>query len=103
MNANMTLAEPLLFLKIGIHSGASIAVTLNDRLDYFGQTVNVAARIQGLAGASEIYISHQAHNQPDVQSLLTHCDVIEEQVALKGVRNKIDVCKIVLRKEDSSG
>jgi class 3 adenylate cyclase len=72
-------------------------------LDYFGQTVNIAARIQGLAGASEIYISHQAHDQPDVQSLLTHCDVFEEQVTLKGVRNKIDVCKIVLRKEGSSG
>jgi class 3 adenylate cyclase len=27
-------------LKIGIHRGPSIAVTLNDRLDYFGQTVN---------------------------------------------------------------
>jgi hypothetical protein len=33
MNANMKLAEPLLFLKIGIHNGASIAVTLNDRLE----------------------------------------------------------------------
>lgn len=43
---NKTLAEPLLYLKIGIHSGASIAVTLNERLDYFGQTVNIAVRIQ---------------------------------------------------------
>lgn len=99
---NKTRAEPLLFLKIGIHRGASIAVTLNDRLDYFGQTVNIAARIQSLAGASEIYISHEAHSQPEVQDLLTHCDVFEEQVTLKGVRNKIDVCKIVLRTEDGS-
>ncbi len=36
-------------IKIGIHEGPCLAVTLNDRLDYFGQTVNVAARVQSLA------------------------------------------------------
>jgi class 3 adenylate cyclase len=29
-----------LLLKIGIHEGPCLAVTLNDRQDYFGQTVN---------------------------------------------------------------
>ena len=38
-----------LLLKIGIHEGPCLAVTLNDRQDYFGQTVNMAARVQGLA------------------------------------------------------
>jgi class 3 adenylate cyclase len=33
-------------LKIGVHHGAAIAVTLNDELDYFGQTVNIASRVQ---------------------------------------------------------
>lgn len=37
-------AQPLL-LKAGIHYGPCIAVTLNDRLDYFGTTVNLAARL----------------------------------------------------------
>ena len=40
-----------LLIKIGIHEGPCLAVTLNDRLDYFGQTVNIAARVQGLADA----------------------------------------------------
>lgn len=93
---NKTISQPL-HLKIGIHGGASIAVTLNDRLDYFGQTVNMAARIQGLAGANEIYISHSAHSHPDVEHLLTDCDVTEEQAVLKGVSGKVDVCKITLR------
>jgi class 3 adenylate cyclase len=43
-----------LLRKIGRHRGASIAVTLNE-LDYFGQTVNVAARVQSLADTNEIY------------------------------------------------
>ena len=45
-----------LILKIGLHKGAAIAVTLNDRLDYFGQTVNIAARVQNLADADEILL-----------------------------------------------
>jgi len=44
-------------VKMGIHAGPAIAVTLNDRFDYFGQTVNRAARIQGLAHDQEIYFS----------------------------------------------
>ena len=38
-----------LLLKIGIHEGPCLAVILNDRQDYFGQTVNIAARVQALA------------------------------------------------------
>src|SRR3546814_2334232 len=34
-------------IKLGLHRGPCIAVTLNDRLDYFGSTVNLAARLQG--------------------------------------------------------
>ena len=41
-----------LLLKIGIHEGPCLAVMLNDRQDYFGQTVNIASRVQGLATAA---------------------------------------------------
>lgn len=90
---NQQISEDL-FLKIGIHRGPSIVVNLNDRLDYFGQTVNIAARIQGLAGASEIYISREAHSSPEVDALLKNCVVTEEQAVLKGVSGKVLVCKI---------
>ena len=43
-----------LLLKIGIHEGPCLAVVLNDRQDYFGQTVNIAARVQGLADSRSI-------------------------------------------------
>jgi class 3 adenylate cyclase len=39
--------------------GAAIAVTLNERLDYFGQTVNIAARVQNLAGGDEIWMTRR--------------------------------------------
>ncbi|MBV8093504.1 MAG: adenylate/guanylate cyclase domain-containing protein, partial [Acetobacteraceae bacterium] len=43
-----------LTLKIGIHEGPCLAVTLNDRLDYFGPTVNIAARVQAQAASRAI-------------------------------------------------
>ncbi len=59
-----------LILKIGIHKGAAIAVTLNERLDYFGQTVNIASRVQHLADADEIYMSEDVHDDAGVQAAL---------------------------------
>jgi class 3 adenylate cyclase len=90
---NRNISDKLV-LKIGIHTGHSIVVTLNDRLDYFGQTVNIAARIQGLADAGEIYVSQDVYTYPGVQEAIAHCQVTSEQVAVKGVSEKIRVYKI---------
>jgi class 3 adenylate cyclase len=46
---NATHGREDLLLKIGIHEGPCLAVSLNERQDYFGQTVNIASRVQGLA------------------------------------------------------
>jgi class 3 adenylate cyclase len=43
-----------LVLKIGIHEGPCLAVMLNERQDYFGQTVNIASRVQNLAVSDAI-------------------------------------------------
>lgn len=44
-------------LKAGVHAGPCYAVTANGILDYFGQTVNVAARLQGAAHAGELVLA----------------------------------------------
>ena len=41
-----------LLLKIGIHEGPCLAVVLDKRQDYFGRTVNIAARVQDLANSA---------------------------------------------------
>ncbi len=43
-------------LKVGAFAGPCTIVKANDVLDYFGQTVNAAARIQHLAGARELVL-----------------------------------------------
>jgi class 3 adenylate cyclase len=73
-----------LILKIGIHKGSAIAVTLNERLDYFGQTVNIAARIQHLAGADEIYVSGDAYDD-NVEATLKAFKVEAKVAKLRGV------------------
>jgi len=43
---------------------------LNERLDYFGQTVNLAARVQGLAAENDIYMSDEIYRLPGAADLL---------------------------------
>lgn len=83
-----------LALKIGMHRGRSIAVTLNDRIDYFGQTVNIAARVQQLAGAGDMVLSSEVYRQPEVADLLAGFDVTEESGIMKGVEEKIPVFRV---------
>src|SRR5207247_10434655 len=44
-------------VKIGLHEGPCLAVTLNERLDYFGQAVNIAAPVQGLGDSRSIFVT----------------------------------------------
>lgn len=81
-------------LKIGIHTGASIAVTLNEHLDYFGQTVNIAARIQNLAEGDEICISEDVYAAPGVRDILAPFATARTIAELKGVNEKMGVYRI---------
>jgi class 3 adenylate cyclase len=83
-----------LILKIGLHSGAAIAVTLNDRLDYFGQTVNIAARVQNLADADEIYISDEVYGGKGVPDVLAKLAVTEQRASLRGIRDDLRVFRV---------
>ena len=57
-------------LKAAIHYGPSIAVTLNERLDYFGSTVNIASRLEKFSKGGDIIISDAVYNDPEVQDFL---------------------------------
>jgi class 3 adenylate cyclase len=75
MSAQEMLAEPVnggapLTLKAGVHSGPCIAVTLNDRLDYFGSTVNMAARLESLSTGNDVVISRVLYDDPEVREFI---------------------------------
>ena len=57
-------------LKAGMHYGPCIAVTLNDRLDYFGSTVNIASRLEHLSEGADLVMSATVHDDPEVRKFL---------------------------------
>ena len=59
-----------LSLKAGLHVGPCIAVTLNDRLDYFGSTVNLASRLEGQSTGDDVIVSTAVFSDPEVRDLL---------------------------------
>jgi class 3 adenylate cyclase len=78
--------EPL-GLKLGLHEGPALAINNEGTLDYFGQTVNIAARVQGLATAGEIWITDSIMDARDVPEILRRhpLQLSEHRVSLKGV------------------
>ncbi|CAM2145096.1 Adenylate cyclase [Pararobbsia alpina] len=83
-----------LILKIGVHHGPAIAVTLNERLDYFGQTVNIAARVQGVARANEICFTRDVHSAPGVAEVLAPYSVEQDYARLRGVDEEVLVFRV---------
>jgi class 3 adenylate cyclase len=83
-----------LVLKLGIHAGASVVVNLNDRLDYFGSTVNMAARLQGQSEGGDIVLSRVVAADPAVRQLIAAVPAGEESVALKGFADPISFVRL---------
>lgn len=67
-------------IKMGLHSGPVLVVNLNNRLDYFGLTVNTAAHIKDTALPNEVVISQDLFNIPAVKrSILSVTDTVQRQ------------------------
>ena len=89
-------AEHDLALKIGVHEGPCLAVMVNDRLDYFGQTVNIAARVQGLAVSRSIFATKTVVANTRAAELLGAAGLTPtpQQAVLRGVVDEYTVYEI---------
>jgi class 3 adenylate cyclase len=83
-------------LKMGIHEGSCLAVTLNGQQDYFGQTVNIASRVQGLAASRSIVVTESVVENAHARALLetNGLQPTLRRVALSGIANKVSVYEI---------
>jgi class 3 adenylate cyclase len=73
-------------LKIGVHAGACYAVTANGVLDYFGQSVNVAARLQSAAAPGELVTDAALADRAEQSGWLGDLAVSERfEAKLKGL------------------
>ena len=82
-----------LILKIGSHEGPCLAVNLNDRQDYFGQTVNIASRVQELATDGSIFATQAIVRHADSAQLLSlrGMDAKPQEVTLRGIGDRMPV------------
>jgi len=93
---NQSAAHGDLILKVGVHRGAAISVTLNDRVDYFGQTVNIASRVQGSADGGEMLLTEEIFNADGVVELLEGegWSVVSARVPLRGIEEPATVHRV---------
>jgi class 3 adenylate cyclase len=93
---NEAVGREDLALNIGLHGGPCLAVMLDERQDYFGQTVNVASRVQGLADPSAILATKSIVESANVGRILAEAGftTTARQSSLRGVSEAVTVYEI---------
>lgn len=84
-----------IIIKMGLHGGRCIVVNLNDRLDYFGSTVNLAARLQAESQGGDIVLSETLAQDPLVAQMLAGYPQREEATNLKGFDREIFFRRVI--------
>src|SRR3954447_8088313 len=82
-----------LLLKIGIHEGPCLAVVLNDRQDFFGQTVNIASRVQNLADPQAILATEAVLDDAGVAEIVANRGIapVARTADLRGIERQVNV------------
>ena len=95
--------QEAIVVKMGIHHGPSLAVTLNDQIDFFGRTVNIAARTQQQASGGELLLTEDTYNDSSVKALLSRKGLVALalQTKLKGLSETFVLYKIVCANDAS--
>lgn len=99
---NATQADELI-IKLGLHYGPCIAVTLNGRLDYFGSTVNLAARLEGQSQGADVVISEQLKRDPAVSKLLDSMpvEIARFETSIKGFDENFKLYRLIFAQTDA--
>jgi class 3 adenylate cyclase len=88
-------ASPIV-LKLGLHAGPCISVTTADVLDYFGATVNIAARLEHQCHGGEVVVSEAVAQDAEAAGALADRTQIEETAMLRGVSAPVRFVRIAV-------
>jgi class 3 adenylate cyclase len=92
-------ATPIV-LKLGLHAGPCIAVTTGDVLDYFGATVNVAARLEHECRGGEVIVSEDVAGDAETAAALADRTQIEETAMLRGVSAPVRFVRVTAQRKN---
>lgn len=99
---NVERGTPELTVKLGLHCGPCLVVNANDRLDYFGNTVNQAARIEGQSKGGDLVITDAVARDPEVARLLPENGLVVSKFSaqLKGLTGDFVLTRIEVASQD---
>jgi class 3 adenylate cyclase len=88
-------------LKVGVHAGACLAIEANGSTDYFGRTVNVAARVESLARPDELVASwavlaDEAAAAAIDAAVVAGATLARDRCQVKGVADEVEVVRLTL-------
>lgn len=84
-------------LKLGLHVGSCIVVTLNNRLDYFGTTVNIASRLNNLSNGTDVLVSEAVLQDEAARQLAANMGSVEAlSTTLRGLSQPTNLYRIRL-------
>jgi class 3 adenylate cyclase len=99
---NRKLAEGIrtvpLTLKASLHAGPCLAVNANDRLDFFGTTINLAARMISCCQGGDLVVSDELYHRPEMRAFLKECNTAPElsDVRFRGFSNPRRIWRVDL-------
>src|SRR5271166_5092539 len=89
-------SAPPIVLKLGLHAGPCIAVTTGEVLDYFGATVNIAARLEHQCRGGEVIVSEAVARDAETAAALADRTQIEETAMLRGVSAPVRFVRVAV-------
>ncbi len=94
--ANLGAAESKLSLKSSLHIGPCLAVNANDRLDYFGTTINLAARMVDVSTGGDVVVSDELYSRPETATFVDQLNLMPElkEIQFRGFTSPQKVWRI---------
>ena len=99
---NRKLAEGIrtvpLTLKASLHAGPCLAVNANDRLDFFGTTINLAARMISCCKGGDLVVSDELYHRPEMREFVSQYTTAPEpsDVRLRGFNDPRRIWRVEL-------
>lgn len=85
-------------LKVGLHVGACIAVTVGSVLDYFGSAVNAASRLEHQCRGGEVVISEAIVADGEARDVLAGRTLTDDSAFLRGLSEAVRFVRVAARK-----
>jgi len=86
-----------IILKLGLHLGSCIAVTVGGALDYFGSAVNTASRLEHQCRGGEVIISEAVLADPEARDALAGRALTEDAATLRGLSEPVRFVRVAAK------